>query len=325
MSNFPLPAQEPGSIDHAVAAAAATVSWRRVWSFYAIAFGGAVLAAVIVWVATQAAGPTVGQAATAVLYMPLPIAAALIVERVAHRRPVMADEFARWRSSFWRTLARSAAWAVIVTLAVLAAAFGVAAIAGALSVPGAGRLVPSDAEFQQLMAQLVPGLAPGRVPPLWLVVVMGVVGGLAAGVTVNAVFAFGEEYGWRGFLANELRPLGVVRANLVTGVLWGLWHAPIIVVMGHNYPTQRGWGVLVMVAWTVPLSFVLWWVRERAGSVFAAACAHGCFNGTIGLFAFLIVGGSELVALPVGLLLAVAVTVLAAVLWVGWPPRERQG
>ena len=48
--------------------------------------------------------------------------------------------------------------------------------------------------------------------------------------TVNGLFGFGEEYGWRGWLADELRPLGPVVANLVTGVLWGLWHTPLILL-----------------------------------------------------------------------------------------------
>ena len=89
--------------------------------------------------------------------------------------------------------------------------------------------------------------------------------GLAAGLTVNGLFAFGEEYGWRGVLADELRPLGLARASLLTGVLWGLWHAPII-ILGHNYGTQWGCGASpVMVMWTVPMSFLLTWARERTG------------------------------------------------------------
>lgn len=68
---------------------------------------------------------------------------------------------------------------------------------------------------------------------------------VAAGFTINGLFAFGEEYGWRGVLMDELRPLGTARANVLTGILWGLWHAPII-LLGFNYGQQRILGVLTM-------------------------------------------------------------------------------
>src|SRR5699024_7124929 len=39
--------------------------------------------------------------------------------------------------------------------------------------------------------------------PLWLLIGQA----LIAGITINAIFAFGEEIGWRGFLLRELRAL----------------------------------------------------------------------------------------------------------------------
>jgi membrane protease YdiL (CAAX protease family) len=37
---------------------------------------------------------------------------------------------------------------------------------------------------------------------------------------------FGEEYGWRGYLLPKLLPLGELRASLLVGVIWGVWHFP---------------------------------------------------------------------------------------------------
>ena len=144
---------------------------------------------------------------------------------------------------------------------------------------------------------------------------VGILQGLLAGVTVNAFFAFGEEYGWRGVLADELRPLGRVGSCLLTGVLWGFWHAPIIIALGHNYGAEWGWGVFVMVTWTVPFSFLLSWARERTGSVLAPAILHGCFNGVIGLFVYLIIDSNVLIGLPVGLFMGVTLALLALVVW----------
>lgn len=307
------------------ATGSAAINWGRVGLFYAIAFGGAVIVTGVIAAVSSLAGPSgiaIGQIVTAVLYMPLPLVASVIVERRAGRRLLLADEWARLRTAFWRTIGPSMGFALLVIALVLVLGFAVAALAGLAGIPGAGRLVAGQSEFQQHLVQIVPGAAGVALPPI-AVVASSILSGIVAGFTINAVFAFGEEYGWRGVLADELRGLGAFRANLIIGVLWGLWHAPIILVMGHNYPTQRGWGVLMMVAWTVPLSFLLWWVRERSGSVLAPACLHGAFNGTIGLFALVIVGGAELVALPMGILLAVTLAVLALALWGFWPPRAR--
>jgi uncharacterized protein len=294
------------------------VAWNRVAWFYGIAFGGAVLVGAVLWLArslTGSWGTLVLQLGAAVLYMPLPLVAGLIVERRNRREPLIRGEWRRLRAEFWPVAGRNAGYALMVMVAILALGFGLAWLAGRLGVPGAGHLVAGDAEFRTRMMEIVPGMtADTPLPPVGVVAAGGLVQGLLAGVTINALFAFGEEYGWRGVLAEELRPLGTVRANLLTGVLWGLWHAPII-MLGHNYGAEWGWGIPLMVLWTTPLAFLLSWVRERAGSVLAPAFLHGAYNGTIGFFALLIVGGSIFVALPMGVLMGSVLAVLAVLFW----------
>ena len=293
------------------------VSWTRVAWYYGIAFGGAVLVGLFLWALHQAGVPAVVvQGGTALLYMPLPLVAGLVVERSARRRTLLADEWRHLRSRFWSMVGPSAFYAVVVMLAVLALGFAVALGAGAFGMPGAGHFVANDAEFRERLLQIVPTLtADVQLPPVPVLAAVLLAQGLLAGLTINGLFAFGEEYGWRGVLADELRPLGRLRANLLTGVLWGLWHAPIIILLGHNYGVEWGWGVLLMVAWTTPLSFLLSWVRERSGSVIAPAVLHGAYNGTIGFFSLTIIGGSLFVALPMGLLMALVLTVVAVLLW----------
>ena len=43
-----------------------------------------------------------------------------------------------------------------------------------------------------------------------------------------APLAFGEEWGWRGYLLPHLLPLGQWPAFLIGGVIWGLWHIPVV-------------------------------------------------------------------------------------------------
>lgn len=298
--------------------AGVTVHWGRVGLFYGIALGGAVIVALVIWALRSTLGDVavlVGTAVTAVLYMPLPVVAGLIVERVAGRRPLIVTEWRSLRTSFWRTYGRNALTAVVLIMAILVLAAVVAWSAGLVGVPGAGHLVTSDGELNERVSQVGGGLVAGTaVLSAGALAATGIVTGIVAGLTVNGLFAFGEEYGWRGVLADELRPLGRFRASLLIGVLWGLWHAPII-MLGHNYGSEWRWGILAMIAWTTPFAFVLTWARERTGSVLAPAMLHGAANGALGMFIYLVIGGNALIALPVGVLMAITLTVLATALW----------
>ncbi len=104
---------------------------------------------------------------------------------------------------------------------------------------------------------------------------------LLAGMTINplftSIFTFGEEFGWRGYLTMKLLPLGRYRALLVTGIIWGVWHAPVI-LMGYNYPTQPVLGVLLMTIFCVWISFILGWLRLASGSVLTPTLGHAVMN-----------------------------------------------
>ena len=58
---------------------------------------------------------------------------------------------------------------------------------------------------------------------------------LLLGGVINLIPSLGEEWGWRGYLLPKLvECLPTLPALVASGVIWGLWHAPII-AMGHNY------------------------------------------------------------------------------------------
>lgn len=120
------------------------VEWRLVGTYYGIAFGGAVVMALVLWLLRLAPGEAIGLLGivfTAVFYMPLPLVAALVTERVAGRRPLLAREWGALRHGFWRTCARNALLAVVAILAVMAVGFGVAWLAGARHGPRLVQLV----------------------------------------------------------------------------------------------------------------------------------------------------------------------------------------
>ncbi len=101
------------------------------------------------------------------------------------------------------------------------------------------------------------------------------------------VIAFGEEYGWRGYLQNELFKLGRVRGVLLLGVIWGAWHWPLI-LMGYNYPGHPFLGLLLMALYTTGLAIVLGYAVLKSGSVLLASYLHALNNQVL---AFLIALG----------------------------------
>ncbi len=98
------------------------------------------------------------------------------------------------------------------------------------------------------------------------------------------VIAFGEEYGWRGYLQNELFKIGRVRGVLLLGVIWGAWHWPVI-LMGYNYPGYPLLGVLLMTLYTTGLAIVLGYAVLKSRSVLLAAYLHALNNQVLGFIA----------------------------------------
>ncbi len=94
---------------------------------------------------------------------------------------------------------------------------------------------------------------------------------------VNSLFGFGEELGWRGYLLPKLMPLGKARAYLLVGLIWGLWHAPIVLVgfVAPGYPLA---GILLMIGLTTGLGLLLNELTLRYRSSILAGWIHGVYN-----------------------------------------------
>lgn len=168
-------------------------------------------------------------------------------------------------------------------------------------------MIPMDnvPEEQKAMASMM-------MNPTFMIVTT-IISGLLAGATVNALFAFGEEYGWRNYLVSALREKKFVFASIFTGIVWGLWHFPLI-LLGHNYPQHRVAGVFMMVIFCVLLSFVELYFVLKAKSVYPAAIFHGTINAVAGLNVLLIKGGNDLLNGAAGLSGFIVISIIIIVI-----------
>jgi len=96
------------------------------------------------------------------------------------------------------------------------------------------------------------------------------------------LFSLGEELGWRGFLLPKLMPLGQWPAILISGTVWGFWHAPAV-IQGLNYPGHPVVGIFMMPVFCVLFGTFLSWLYLKTKSPWAPALAHGAVNAVAGL------------------------------------------
>jgi membrane protease YdiL (CAAX protease family) len=290
---------------------------RRIIIFIALAFGIAWLCALAVYltggiVDSPELIPDSGITLSAVLlaggYMWAPAWAHVLTRLVT--REGWKDAYMRRRQGGWPYWI--AAWFIPSAMTILGGALFFAVFPQYF-----------DASLGPLREALVQA---GRAIPdaLWPLVMVQTLSAVAAAPLMNGLFAFGEEFGWRAYLQPKLMPLGARRTILLAGLIWGVWHWPLI-AMGYNYgPEYPGapWlGMLMMVWVTIGLGTFLGWLTIRAGNVWPAVIGHAAINGIGSLAAVCLKGNPNLLLgpYPLGIVgsAAWALLTLALLLWPG--------
>lgn len=163
-----------------------------------------------------------------------------------------------------------------------------------------------DTDFTMIRTAMASATGGNKIPAE-VIVLMQTLLAVTFGPFINMLFTLGEELGWRGFLLPKLMPLGQWKAVVISGVIWGIWHAPAI-AQGHNYPGYPILGIFMMIILCVLLGTIISWMYITAQSPWAAALAHGSFNAIAGL---------PLLFLKPGFNMAFGGTLAAPTAWIG--------
>ncbi len=136
-----------------------------------------------------------------------------------------------------------------------------------------------DWELRQFLAgfQSVSGKNLSPLPSPALILPALFVTTLVTSPIINGLFGLGEEFGWRGYLLPKLMYWGKLRAYLLLGIVWGLWHLPLILI-GFTYPGRPLLGVMAFIALTTTFGIYLNEVTLRHRSSILAGWVHGVFN-----------------------------------------------
>jgi len=115
--------------------------------------------------------------------------------------------------------------------------------------------------------------------PAWAGMTMYLVFAGTAGMVRSCSSALGEEIGWRGFLVPQLAKNHSYTATaLVSGIIWSLWHYPVLIFADYNSGTPTWYGLSCFTVMVVSLSFVFAWMRLKSGSLWTGVLLHASHN-----------------------------------------------
>jgi len=243
-----------------------------------------------------------GMALLAVFYMFVPMLSAIWVQKRIFKQPMAGPLGISFKVNRWFFVA----WFLPPVIAFMTMGISLL-MPGVTFTPDMSGFLNSlsGALTPEQMEQAMQQLAAMPANSFWFIVILA----LIAGTTVNAVAGFGEELGWRGFLVKELSFMGFWKSSALIGLIWGLWHAPLV-LLGLNYPHHPELGVLIMIGWTIVMAPAFSYIRLKSKSVVAAAIFHGTINAVPGLAVVLLTGGDELTVGITGLAGFIAFVIL---------------
>jgi membrane protease YdiL (CAAX protease family) len=215
-------------------------------------------------------------------YMLLPAICAIILQIIHKEKP-----FRNLNVSFKLNRWFLVAWILPIIYIFMALGINLLLPGVSFSATSEGFLASLPAEQAELAARQLSQFS----PIVYLLMQVG--GALIAGCTINAVFGFGEELGWRGYLLKALQTKKMLTASLIIGVVWGLWHFPFTLV-GHNFPQHPVAGVWLLTISTVLITPIMIYIVIKSKSVVAAAILHGTNNGIAGIALLYSVGGNDI-------------------------------
>ena len=109
---------------------------------------------------------------------------------------------------------------------------------------------------------------------VFYVILLGVFGTIR-----SMASALGEEIGWRGFLVPELyKKYGFTKTSLISGIIWGVWHLPILLFADYNSGTPSWYAMTCFMVLIIGISFIYTWFRIKSGSLWTAVILHATHN-----------------------------------------------
>lgn len=194
-----------------------------------------------------------------VIYMFIPMICAIIVQKIIYKGKIIPNLYISFKINRWFSIA----WLIPLVMCITT-------IFISLLFPN----IVSSSEMNN---------------SIWIRIIKG----LTIAAILNSFITFGEELAWRGFLLSALRELSFIKASVIIGIIWGIWHIPLI-LLGLNYPQHPIFGILLMTIACILLTPLFLYITIKSKSVIAATLMHGTINGIANITKKVIDGGNDL-------------------------------
>ncbi|KAL6617834.1 hypothetical protein U3516DRAFT_897498, partial [Neocallimastix sp. 'constans'] len=116
-------------------------------------------------------------------------------------------------------------------------------------------------------------------------IIVSIINCLTYAPLFNMFVAVGEEAGWRGYLYPKLKEkYGKIQGWLYGGIIWSIWHWPIIWFIGYEYGKDYvGFpvvGMLLFCIFTTTSGIICDWLYERTHCIWVPSIIHGAINAS---------------------------------------------
>lgn len=289
------------------------INWKKIGLYLLLSFGISWTIAGIMKLLDLQLSSTISTVLIATLYMPAPAIATFIIQKWIYK-----ENFLQYGWAFDKKNIKWFGYTILLFLLLIVLSFIAIGIFGNTHlIENFGQLDFSQRNFdEQLLAIIkqkadigdkkIPSLP--AIPMLFVFLLQGIV----AGITINLPFVFGEELGWRGLLLKETQKMGFLASSLFIGIVWGIWHLPII-LMGHNYPTNPQMGALMMCLFTTAFCPLFAYIRLKTQSILGPSMLHGMINAVAAIFLLYVANGNPFcssIAGWAGVFAGVVITIL---------------
>ena len=100
-------------------------------------------------------------------------------------------------------------------------------------------------------------------------------------VGAELIGATGEELGWRGYMLTRLIDAGVPRPILVSGIIWSLWHWPLMLLVPSSGSLPQIVTACIFLVTITSLGCISAQLRLTTGSLWSSILLHAAWNGLI--------------------------------------------
>lgn len=104
---------------------------------------------------------------------------------------------------------------------------------------------------------------------------------MSVGTAMGIISSTGEELGWRGYMLTRLIQARVPKPILMSGLIWGMWHIPAILIGSYYSGPSLAVSVVVFMVTISSFNVIISLLRLSTGSVWPAVLLHASWNAVI--------------------------------------------